>query len=297
MRPVSLRIVIVGPGRVGTAFAKRFVANGALLLGFVGRDRQRTEAAARAAGAGGVLAWTDLPRAHVVVFAVGDEELPAALAAAAATAGPRPCALWLHTSGRHDLSVFDAVGARGIRRGSLHPVAPFADASSGALAMPGAPGVIAGEPRSRRLLHRLCELLDLVPVWSDGGDRALYHAACALAANGATALFALATAAFRAAGGIGDAGAAQLTTALMRAAAAGSFERGPAAALSGPVRRGDAATVSLHVEALRARAPAALPAYLALARAALDLARGGGLAAERSAAVAAVLDAAERGRI
>lgn len=291
---MSLRIVIVGPGRVGTAFATRMRANGAAVLGFVGRDRERTAAAVRAAGAGEVLAWTDLPRAHVVVFAVGDDELPAAVATAAAAAGPRPCALWLHTSGRHDLSVFTAVLARGVRRGSLHPVAPFADAASGAAAMRGAPGVIAGEARSRRLLGRLCELLELVPVWSDGGDRALYHAACALAANGTTALFALATAAFRAAGGVSEADAVRLTEALMRAAVAGAGERDPAAALSGPVRRGDAATVSLHVEALRARAPAALPGYLALARAALDLARAAGLDAGRAAAVAAVLDAAAR---
>jgi predicted short-subunit dehydrogenase-like oxidoreductase (DUF2520 family) len=38
------------------------------------------------------------------------------------------------------------------------------------------------------------------------------------------------------------------------------------AALTGPVARGDVETVAGHLDALRATAPEALPAYLALAR-------------------------------
>jgi predicted short-subunit dehydrogenase-like oxidoreductase (DUF2520 family) len=42
------------------------------------------------------------------------------------------------------------------------------------------------------------------------------------------------------------------------------------AALTGPVARGDAETVAAHVAAIRAAAPGALPAYLALARLTAD---------------------------
>lgn len=288
---VRLRIAIVGPGRVGTAFGLRLGSPRVHFLGFVGRDAGRTAAAVRTVGAGQVLGWDGLAKAHVVVFAVGDAELPTAIAAAAAAALPRRCGLWLHTSGRHDLTPFDAIAAGGVRLGALHPVVPFADAASGAAAMAGAPGVLAGEPRSLRLLRRLCTLLGLVPVTWHGGDRTLYHAACVLAANGLTALVAQALATFAAAGGLDDGDRGRVAMALLRAALTRSERVGPAAALSGPVRRGDAGTVAEHRAALQRAAPGVLPTYDALAAAALDLAAAAGLGTAERLRVAAALAA------
>ena len=47
--------------------------------------------------------------------------------------------------------------------------------------------------------------------------------------------------------------------------------RGPVAALTGPLSRGDAATIAAHLEALARDAPEALPVYRALGLATLDL--------------------------
>ena len=154
---MPVRIAIVGPGRVGRAFAARFARASADVLGFVGRDESSAEAAARAAGCGAALGWSDLARAHCVVFSVGDEQLGDAVAAAVA-AGGRSCSLWLHTSGRHDLGVFDAASSLGVRAGSLHPLAPF----PGSLDDPpisGAPAVCQGAEESRELLVKLCGML------------------------------------------------------------------------------------------------------------------------------------------
>ncbi|MBL8729767.1 MAG: DUF2520 domain-containing protein [Planctomycetes bacterium] len=280
-----LRIVIVGPGRVGAALARRLALAGVDVLGLVGRTPERTAAAVQWSGAGAVLDWADLPRAHVVVFAVGDPELPAAIATAVDRGAHRRCALWLHTSGRHGLDVFDAAAGHGLRRGALHPVAPFADAASGLRALAGAPALCEGEPRSERLLRRLCTWLGMVPLMASGLDRACYHAACALAANGTTALRALVDAAFAAAGPLAPAQRRLLADSLMAAALHGSSERGAAAALSGPVRRGDDATVAQHLAALTTAAPAAVDSYRALMLHALVLAGSQGLAADRAAAV------------
>ena len=65
---------------------------------------------------------------------------------------------------------------------------------------------------------------------------------------------------------------------------------GPAA-LTGPVRRGDAGTVARQVAELAALYPEALPAYRELARLLLGYARRGGLDDAAAAAVAAALDA------
>ncbi|MCB9887315.1 MAG: DUF2520 domain-containing protein [Planctomycetes bacterium] len=282
-----LRVAIVGPGRVGRALGRRLAAAGVQLLGFVGRTQDSASAAVAFAGAGRVLAPGDLVGAHVVVFSVGDADLVTAIAAARAATGNRPCGLWLHTSGRFDLGVFD--GVEGIRRGALHPVLPFPSAEHGAAHLAGAPAVLMGEPRSRRLLLRLAERLGMVPVWRDGGDPVLYHAGCALAANGLTALYDLVQRCLVAAGGLEEDGRRRVADSLLRAAAAACAESGPVAALSGPVRRGDAATVQAHRAALAAGAPAALPTYLALMRAALDLAIAAGLPGDRAAAVQGAL--------
>ena len=283
---MALRIVIVGPGRVGTACGIRLRQNGADLLGFVGRHAERTAAAVRTVGAGAVLPPAAVARAHVVVFAVADPDLAAAIAAMREMAPVRRCSLWVHTSGRYDHSVFGDLGER--RVGCLHPVAPFADAVSGAAAMVGAPGVYCGEPRALRLLHRLCELLDLQPVPVGALDRGLYHAACALAANGLTALWDIVERAFAAAGL--DSSATQLLAReLMQRAMAECAARGAVAALSGPVRRGDAATVALHRQRLHGALPAAEQAYTGLMQVALELSRRAGLPAAAAEPVARAL--------
>ncbi len=269
---MTLRVAIVGPGRVGQAFGRRLNQPRVALLGFVGRTTAAAAAAATWCGAGRAMTLAELGAAHVVMFTVGDADLPATVAAALAAAPPRPCSLWLHTSGRCGLEVFAAAVPRGIRCGALHPVAPFPDAATGERTMQGAPAVLLSDGRSERLLVRLCELLGLAPVLSRGGDRVLYHAACVLAANGLTVLRGLVDDVFAAAGGLSRPDAGRLAAALMAAALRTSGELGAAAALSGPVLRGDAATLRAHLQALGEAVPAATPSYLALMGGAVDLA-------------------------
>lgn len=249
--------------------ARRLVTAGANVLGFVGRSPHGTAAAIAFAGAGRVLAPADAAAAHVVVFAVGDGDLHGAIAATVAAAPARACSLWLHTSGRFGLDVFAAAGP-GIRRGAIHPAAPLPDAAAGARALAGAPALVEGEPRAMRLLHRVCAMVGLVPIDTTGVDRVRYHAACALAANGLTALRAIVDRAFAAAGVTPAEAARVFADALMAAALRTSSELGPGRALSGPVRRGDAATVAAHVAALAA-VPDAVAAYRSLMLHALRL--------------------------
>jgi len=282
---VATRVVIVGPGRVGSAFGRRLCDSGFDVQGFIGRDRVRSTAAVAFAGRGAELEPADHAAADVVVFAVGDADLVDAVEAMLAAARPRAGSLWLHTSGCHDLGVFDRAAALGVLRGSLHPVAPFADAASGLRAMAGCPAVIAGDAAAISLLEGLVEGLGMRCLHDDGGDRALYHAACALAANGLVVLRGLVDEVFAAAGGLNAADARIAADALMTAALETTAADGAAAALSGPVQRGDSSTVERHLDVLAAGAPHAVGAYCALMHGALRLAQQRGLS---PAAVAAV---------
>ena len=63
---------------------------------------------------------------------------------------------------------------------------------------------------------------------------------------------------------------------LLRATVDNIERLGPAEALTGPAVRGDAGTVAKNLHALSQVAPEAVPAYVALARVALDLATSSG---------------------
>ncbi|MCC6670656.1 MAG: DUF2520 domain-containing protein [Planctomycetes bacterium] len=288
---MTVRVAVIGPGRLGQALARRWVEGGFELLGFLGRRAGSAAEAVRFCGAGRVLAGpAEAHRAHVVLVAVGDQDLAAAVAAAVAAGTPRRCALWLHASGFHDLAVLAPLAAHGCRTGSLHPLCPIPDPRTGHRLLAGQPAVLAGGPRSLRLLRLLATRAGLEPYVLGGLDRAAYHAACALAANGATALADLARLAFAAAGVSGTGLAQRFATALARAALDASAAAGERA-LSGPVARGDAAVLAAHLDALGRADPRARAAHRALMAHAVRMAEAQGLPAERVAALRAALAA------
>ena len=111
------------------------------------------------------------------------------------------------------------------------------------------------------------------PVFIAEENRALYHAALAFAANHLVTLVAEAASLLR------DAGAEnpnRMLGPLLGAALDNALRFGDAG-LTGPVARGDDGTVAAHVAAIAAAEPAALPAYLALARLTADRALAAGM--------------------
>jgi len=110
------------------------------------------------------------------------------------------------------------------------------------------------------LLVRIAGALGLRPLRVPEDGRAAYHAGAALSASGLVSLLDAAVGAWREAGVAEDAAISALA-ALMRSALAGAEARGTAAALTGPVVRGDAEVVQAHVRALPEDV---LPIYLAL---------------------------------
>jgi predicted short-subunit dehydrogenase-like oxidoreductase (DUF2520 family) len=136
----------------------------------------------------------------------------------------------------------------------------------------GATFGVEGDGDARALAERLvaaCEgrVLSIRP-----GGKALYHAAAVFASNYAVALLSIAGRL------MGEAGiAAEDAQPALTALAAGAVENvaalGPAAALTGPVARGDAETVARHLARLSGRDRGV---YCLLALEALELARARG---------------------
>jgi hypothetical protein len=123
---------------------------------------------------------------------------------------------------------------------------------------------IEADPSLRAPLRRLAADLGGRPIELLPGKRALYHAAAVLAGNAPLALLSVASELLVAAGLEPDI-AEQGLLALLEGALANARRVGPRAALTGPVVRGDTATVARHLEALHEH-PDADALYRALTR-------------------------------
>jgi predicted short-subunit dehydrogenase-like oxidoreductase (DUF2520 family) len=114
----------------------------------------------------------------------------------------------------------------------------------------------------------------MTPRTIAGLDAVAYHAAAGLVANGAAALAAVGAELLVRAGVPRDI-APKMLGPLLRSVADNVEALGFPQALTGPVRRGDAAGLERHLAALQSKLPQALPLYIASAQAQLPLARYG----------------------
>jgi predicted short-subunit dehydrogenase-like oxidoreductase (DUF2520 family) len=231
--PTPERCAIVGAGRLGHALAAALRDAGLEVEGPLGRGAR--------------------PQAPVVLLTVPDGEIRAAAEAT-------PAELIGHCSGATTLEVF------GDREGfSLHPLMTVPE---GGASFAGAGCAVAGTSDPALDVARgLAKALQMTAVEVPDEDRAAYHAAASIAAN---FLVTLEGAAERLAATAGV--PRELLAPLARAALENWAANGAEQALTGPVARGDEATIARQREAIEQRAPELLEAFDALVAASRVLA-------------------------
>lgn len=233
--PSCRRLAIVGRGRVGHALADALSAAGFEVDGPLGRG---------ADGAG----------ADAVLLCVPDGEI--ARAAAHIAAGR----LVGHCSGATGLAPL--LPHEGF---SLHPLMTVTTEGAN---FAGAGAAIAGAtPRALALARELAHALGMGGVEIAESDRASYHAAAAIASN---FLITLEAAAERLGSTVGL--EREQLVPLVRATVENWATLGPERALTGPVARGDEATVERQRAAVAEAAPELLELFDALVRATRELA-------------------------
>lgn len=244
-----MRLIIVGPGRAGMSLALAAHAAGAHVVGLLGRGdishlARQVEAQA--------LAWDEpFPPADLVLLAVRDDAI-ASVGQRVATLAVGPI---VHMSGVATLDVLP-----GEKRGSFHPLQTLPDPTAGSQRLAGAAVAIAGSDSTvRDRLHELADLLQMRPFVVDDDKRPLYHAAAAAASNFVVTSLAMADRLFEAAG-VDPSHARPLTDAVV----SNVYRLGPLQALTGPVARGDLATVEAHLTSIAAEAPELLPGFRAM---------------------------------
>lgn len=235
-----IRCAIVGAGRLGRALSCALRASGLEVDGPLPRG-------------------ADGGAAEIVLLAVPDGEI----AAAAAAIAPRAGRLVGHCSGATTLAPLAPHDAF-----SLHPLMTVP--AAGAAPFAGASAAVAGDveqPRALAAATALALALGMTPIAVDDSDRAAYHAAASIASN---FLVTLEAAAERLAATAGVDRAALVP--LVRAALENWAALGGERALTGPIARGDEATVTRQRDAVAQRTPELLELFDALADATRALA-------------------------
>jgi len=263
----GLEFALVGPGRVGSSLALWLAAAGGRCLSVAGRGGSRRAAELAARLGASVAPGPELAdeRAKLLLVAVPDAEIHDVAHRAAAR---RRRGVALHVSGALGASALAPLAAAGCRIGALHPLHAFTAVEEDPSAARGIFFALDGDAEARALGRRIAEALGGESAVVPEELRPLYHWAATLAAGGIVTLVATAQAVARrlnlpesAARGYGKLASGALEGALAAPSAA--------AAMTGPIARGDTPTVESHFAALARAAPDLLPLAVELVRSGL----------------------------
>jgi predicted short-subunit dehydrogenase-like oxidoreductase (DUF2520 family) len=229
------RVAVVGRGRLGSALAAAL--------------RDAGFEAPEPAGRG------KLPQpADAILLCVPDAEIAAA---AATVAGAAP--LVGHTSGATPLSAL--APAAGAQLFALHPLQTVTAAGA---SFAGCGCAVAGStPSALGAARTLATRLGMAPFALGDDQRAAYHAAASIASNFLITLEAEAEALATDAG-IDGFDARRMLGPLVRTTVENWIALGPRRALTGPVARGDTATVAAQRDAIAQRRPQLVPLFDAM---------------------------------
>jgi predicted short-subunit dehydrogenase-like oxidoreductase (DUF2520 family) len=192
----------------------------------------------------------------------------------------------LHLSGLLDRTELVALEESGAGCGSFHPLQSVAEPATAAERLKGAYVGIEGDERALVAAERLANTLRMIPVRIPAQAKPAYHAAAAFVANYTIALVGVAERLARAAG-VSPEIATRIYLPLLGGAVANLTSLGPAASLTGPLRRGDVQTIRSHLQAL---SPEDQKLYRSVGKAALELAREAGLNDAAAGKAEAILD-------
>ncbi|NUO50815.1 MAG: DUF2520 domain-containing protein [Polyangiaceae bacterium] len=243
-------VVVVGKGKVGSALARAGRSAGLRITTTAARKLPRS-----------------LPASDLVIVACADGAIESVARALAPKLRIATCVA--HCSGSIDAEALGVLRADGHAVGAMHPLASFAHASAPP-SLEGAALVVTGDTKARRACVRFGKKIGMRPIEPGKLHGPRYHAAAALLANGAAALADAATGLLVAAG-IPPRLHGALLGPLLGSVAENVRKLGPAAALTGPIRRGDRVAVEKHLAAADAAGVGDL--YRAAALAQIPIAR------------------------
>jgi predicted short-subunit dehydrogenase-like oxidoreductase (DUF2520 family) len=263
------KIAIVGAGNLGSALARALHAAGYRITEIICREggsQQRARRLAAQVRSRAVALQQANFAAEVVWICVPDSNV-AACARQLARLPDWKGKIALHASGALASDELHALRRRGAAVAAAHPMMTFVRRSSPSFA--GTPFAVEGDPAAVRAARRMVRDLGGIVFGIRRRDKVLYHVWGTFASPLLIALLASAEQVALAAGVRSQATARKRMLPILQQTLRNYGALGPADAFSGPLVRGDVATIRRHLRAL-SKLPDAKRAYVALARASLE---------------------------
>lgn len=264
--PARLAVGVISAGRVGTALGQAWERAGHLVVATSAiSDASRRRAADRLPEAVVVPPDEVAARADLLLLAVPDDALVGLVSGLASTDAVRPGQIVVHTAGAWGVGVLEPLRRLGALPLALHPAMTFTGHPEDTARLVSCCfGVTALDEPGWAVGQALVLEVGAEPVRVAEADRAAYHAALA---HGANHLVTLVRDAVQVLESVTTGGvpAERLLSPLLSAALDNALRHGDRA-LTGPVARGDAATVATHLRVLREVDPELAEVYRALSR-------------------------------
>ncbi|MDT8419153.1 MAG: DUF2520 domain-containing protein [Desulfuromonadales bacterium] len=271
------RIVLIGPGRVGAAVAKRLHRAGYPLEALISRDRIRAEEAAQFIGCDPDVATSDLARVRageIILMSIPDDQIEPMAKHLQETIGLAKKTTLVHFSGLKQAS---CMFLQGYETGllSIHPLLSFADREMAAERLTGCPCALEGDAALLPLAEELATAMGGCPFPLPSEAKTIYHAAACVTSNYLVTLSARARDLLSYCG-FDEHQAMELLRPLLRATCDNLDRLPPEKALTGPIVRGDTGTVTKHLTAMLSSTPEFLDLYCCMGEQTIDLATASG---------------------
>jgi predicted short-subunit dehydrogenase-like oxidoreductase (DUF2520 family) len=278
---VGSGIGIIGLGAVGCALARAFRSAGIPITALIDVDSDAVQFIADELSVeNAAVSFSRLDgRTGTLIIAVPDDELKNVDGILARETDLSHFHVCAHTSGTYPGDVLDEISSAGTPVGSLHPLQTFPsrERSPG---LRGAYFAVEGNLKAVEHLTHLVRLIGGIPVEIPSAGKPVYHAAAVLASNSIQVLLWSAMQMLESLAVPGD-DACRMLAPLMRSSLENSLQMGAEKALTGPIARGDVATVQRELKILGDRFPAFFQLYKTLDVIALEIAKGKGVDPER----------------
>ncbi len=246
------RILIVGPGRVGTALALCLKSFGHHINGAVGRTKESLSCRRFANLVGtsithfhDTLAFSSMiSKSDIIFLTVHDTDIELTARQMAHEFSFHNLQLVCHTAGALGIDTLCSLSKAGAMIGCLHPLQTFADPLVSSKQLPHSHFAVTGNQQVTAILEKLIAGLGATSFILKDEDRAVYHTAASIASNMLIALIDTAAKIMPINDGLGA------LLPLIEGTVANLKHIGLPNALTGPIERGDIGTVLSHLRAL-----------------------------------------------
>jgi predicted short-subunit dehydrogenase-like oxidoreductase (DUF2520 family) len=268
---------IIGSGRVGRACGRLWKrARVFEIQDVLTRSQQSAAAAVEFIGAGRAVAGlADMREADVWMIATRDDAIKASCDTLAATDKITPDDVVFHVSGATPSSALGSAASRGALTASVHPIKTFPDAELAVQRFPGTYCGAEGHPDALRMLKPAFESIGATVFEIAAELKPIYHAGGVFSCNYLASLIEVALRSHEKAG-IPRAASLKALEPLVRETVDAIFDQGPARALTGPIARGDIATVKHQLAMVEGWDPGMGALYRGLGLVAVTLAESDG---------------------